>query len=80
MRLLILVIVVALAGLGYLIYRDHVWWSEYSVAHHCAKTGMQDTYVTYTYIFDGKGNITGMIPQVNVRVQYKCDGEEFVWR
>ena len=51
-----------------------------AIEAHCAKTGMEDTYVTYTYIFDGNGNITGMIPQVNVRVQYKCDGEEFIWR
>lgn len=80
MRLLILAVVIAIGGLFYLAYRDHVWWQEYSVSHHCARTGMEDTYVTYTYIFDGKGNISGMIPMVNVRHQYKCDGEEYVWR
>lgn len=80
MRLFILAAVVAIGGLFYLAYRGHVWWQEYSVSHHCARTGMEDTYVTYTYLFDGKGNISGMIPQVNVRYQYKCDGEEYVWR
>ncbi len=62
------------------IYDAMVLWPRYRTEHHCGQTGQHATEIHFTYIHDEKGNVTSVIPYTVVRHEWRCDGEEYLWR
>ena len=77
MKWLIAGCVVFFAGLGYLAYKDYVWWSAYRVEHKCAATGREN--VTYIPVTSCTNNscVTTITPIFSY--EFKCD-DGYLWR
>lgn len=70
---LAIAVVLMLGGALAWIIHSEISWHYYAVAHHCTRTGNMQSTVIWQYIYDGKGNLLGLIPQTITDFEYHCD-------
>lgn len=74
------VVVLLIAVVGALIYKDALDWQHYAAEHNCRKSGYSQTPPTVAPIIGTNGGVSVIVNPGTYHDRYVCDGNIEVWR